>query len=183
MADLHVRPQIVACRFIFRGNRAAADACGAVFGAPLSHEACRAAHVGARMTLGLGPDEWMLMANDNALQAQLAAALATTPHSLVDVSARDVALVVSGGRAAALLNSAVPLDLDLRAFPVGMCTRTVFAKAEIILWRMAPDAFHVGMGRSFAPYVRGLLDAASAASHFANARPLPPGGLAAGQTR
>jgi glucoamylase len=34
------------------------------------------------------------------------------------------------------------LDLDIEAFPVDMCTRTVFAKADIVLWRTAPDTFH-----------------------------------------
>ncbi len=41
-----------------------------------------------------------------------------------------------------------------------MCTRTIFAKAEIVLWRTAPDAFRIEVWRSFAPYVLGLLDEA-----------------------
>ena len=38
-----------------------------------------------------------------------------------------------------------------------MCTRTLFAKADIVLWRTAADAFHVEMWRSFGDYVRALL--------------------------
>ena len=45
------------------------------------------------------------------------------------------------------------LDLDERAFPVGMCTRTLLAKAEVVLWRIAPDSFRLEVWRSFAAYV------------------------------
>ena len=38
-----------------------------------------------------------------------------------------------------------------------MCTRTVFAKAEIVLWRTAADTFRVEVWRSFADYVVGML--------------------------
>ena len=46
------------------------------------------------------------------------------------------------------------------AFPVGMCTRTLFGKAEIVLWRTAPRPFRIEVWRSFAPYVLGCLDEA-----------------------
>jgi sarcosine oxidase subunit gamma len=73
------------------------------------------------------------------------------------VSHRQTALEIRGPRVEELLNSACPLDLDVRAFAVGMCTRTVFAKADIVLWRTREDAFHVEIWRSFAGYVTGLL--------------------------
>jgi sarcosine oxidase subunit gamma len=38
-----------------------------------------------------------------------------------------------------------------------MCTRTLFGKAEIVLWRTAPDAFHIEVWRSFARYVLDCL--------------------------
>jgi sarcosine oxidase subunit gamma len=38
-----------------------------------------------------------------------------------------------------------------------MCTRTVLAKADIVLWRTRDDAFHIEVWRSFAGYVTGLL--------------------------
>ena len=34
-----------------------------------------------------------------------------------------------------------------------MCTRTIFGKAEIILWRTADDAFRIEIARSLAPYM------------------------------
>jgi sarcosine oxidase subunit gamma len=64
---------------------------------------------------------------------------------------------VSGAHAASILSGACPLDLDRGEFPVGMCTRTVLAKADIVLWRTREDAFHLEVWRSFAGYVTGLL--------------------------
>ena len=59
-----------------------------------------------------------------------------------------------------MLNAGVPLDLSLKAFPVGMATRTIFEKAEIVLWRTGEQEFRVEVWRSFAPYVLAMLQAA-----------------------
>ena len=80
-----------------------------------------------------------------------------TAHSLVDVSHRQVGLVASGPAAARVLNAGCPLDLDLKAFPVGFATRTLFDKVEIVLWRRAEAAFHIEIWRSFAPYLAASL--------------------------
>jgi sarcosine oxidase, subunit gamma len=80
-----------------------------------------------------------------------------TAHSLVDVSHRQIGLVASGPGAARVLNAGCPLDLDLKAFPVGFATRTLFYKVEIVLWRRAETTFHVDVWRSFAPHLVGSL--------------------------
>ena len=80
--------------------------------------------------------------------------------SVVDVSHRSRTLEITGTRAAWCLNAFCALDLDLRAFPVGMCTRTLLGKAEVVLWRIAPEVFHLDVGRSFVPYVWACLEEA-----------------------
>jgi sarcosine oxidase subunit gamma len=91
----------------------------------------------------------------------LEAALSGVFHSLVDVSHARVGLSLEGPRAARRLAAGCPLDLDLRAFPLGMATRTLLVKAEITLWRRAQESFRIETLRSFAPYVaRILLEAA-----------------------
>jgi sarcosine oxidase subunit gamma len=126
--------------------------------------ACRASAERGRAALWLGPDEWLLIsaepAADNA-SAALRAALAGLPHSLVDVSHRQLALEVTGPDAAVLLAAGCALDLEPAAFPVGMCTRTMLAKAEIVLWRIAPEAFRIEVWRSFAPYLSAFLSEAA----------------------
>lgn len=149
-------------RFLLRGADAAGPA-GRSFGVDLPTAPCRASAAGARAALWLGPDEWLLIAAEadgEAVQSGLQAALANVPHSLVDVSHRQTALFVSGTGAARLLNAGVPLDLSLSAFPVGAVARTIFDKAEIVLWRLEAESFRVEIWRSFAPYVRTLLEAA-----------------------
>ena len=87
----------------------------------------------------------------------LESGLGDIPHALVDISHRQTALEISGPRAAEILNGACPLDLDIRAFPVDGCTRTVLAKADIVLWRTRSDVFHLEVWRSFTPYANALL--------------------------
>lgn len=88
--------------------------------------------------LHLGPDEWLLI-GPPAERAAMIARIGdiAVPHSLVDIGARNVGMVIGGGDAATLLNSGCPLDLSDAAFPPGGCTRTLFGKLTVMLWR--PD--------------------------------------------
>ena len=169
MPDLsaaRTRPRVTVCsgldtlpaaaRLILRGAAEVGAAAGRELGLKIPTTACRANVAGERAALWLGPDEWLLItpvADGDAVQRSLNAALKDLPHSLVDVSHRQMAFAVSGPPAATLLASGCPLDLDERAFPVGMCTRTMLAKAEVVLWRTAPAAFRLEVWRSFAAYV------------------------------
>jgi heterotetrameric sarcosine oxidase gamma subunit len=133
-------------RLIIRGSAATLASIGLTL-----PDTCRAATFGANALLWLGPDEFLLLASDLA-----APSLAGT----VDVSHRDTALTVSGPRAAWAINAFCALDLHQTAFPVGMCTRTVFGKAEVVLWRTAVETFRIEVARSFAPYVWACLEEA-----------------------
>lgn len=149
-----------AARFILQGGPAARAAAGAAFGVPLPEEPCRASSSGNRAALWLGPDEHLLLAapgDAQALAADLERAMQGIPHSLVDVSQRQLAFQVSGPHAAAILSTGCPLDLDPAAFPAGMCTRSLFAKSDIVLWRSGADEFRLEVWRSFADYVSALL--------------------------
>jgi sarcosine oxidase subunit gamma len=150
-----------AVRYVLRGGPAVRSAAQAALGFAVPETACRAGGDGERgAALWLGPDEWLLIASVKwaaALPAMLNRALAPLPHSLVDVSHRQTALAVAGEHAAMLLAAGCPLDLDERAFPVGMCTRTLLAKAQIVLWRTGAFEFRVEVWRSFAAYASQFL--------------------------
>jgi sarcosine oxidase subunit gamma len=155
-----LQPAPALTRLIFRGDDAARASAGAAFGVAPPEQACRATSEGGRSALWLGPDERLLLAPDGevgAIATACASALAGQAHSLVDVSHRQVGFVVRGPHAEWLLESQCPLPLNLRDFPVGMCTRTLFAKAELVLWRVGEHSFHVEVSRSFAAYLLGLL--------------------------
>ena len=154
-------------RFILRGLDAVAPA-GAALGLSIPTRPLTSATAGDRSALWLGPDEFLLLAPaaDTAiLQAQLTTALTGTACALVDVSHRQTALQLDGPASAAMLNSGVPLDLSLKAFPVGMVARTIFDKAEIVLWRRDTNSFHIEVWRSFAPYVLAMLNHAMPLTH------------------
>jgi sarcosine oxidase subunit gamma len=147
-------------RFILRGAEAVRVACGMVFGAEPPSELGAASEGAGRAALWLGPDEWLLIAEgaDAAdIGGVLDSVLEGTAHSLVDVSHRQIGLIASGTTAARVLNAGCALDLDLKTFPVGMATRTLFDKVEIVLWRRPEATFHIEVWRSFAPYLVGSL--------------------------
>jgi sarcosine oxidase, subunit gamma len=157
--DLWLRLLPSACRWVLRGDEAVRAAAESALGVPLPAVACRAGVNGERAALWLGPDEWLLLApaEQAGLATRLERALEGLAHSVVEVSHRQVGLLVHGPQAVLLLASGCPLDLDLHAFPVAMCTRTMLAKAEVVLWRTAATEFRLEVWRSFAPYVTQFL--------------------------
>jgi len=159
---LHALP--AQASWILRGDSRVMAAAGTALGLTLSTQPCRASVQGARAALWLGPDEQLLLVpeKEGAKLAQaFLTALAHLPHALVDVSHRQVHLEMHGAAAAWCLNVGCPLDLELASFPAGMCTRTVLAKAQIVLWRPAEWIFRVLVARSYADYVsRFLVEAA-----------------------
>lgn len=157
-------PDGPATRFSFRGSADAAAACSKAFGVNLPTALLKAETNGTRTAISLGPDEWQLIAEDGAaetLAKEIANTIGSTFHSLVDISHRNTAFDVSGSAAETLLASGVLLDLNIASFPVGMATRTIYSKAEIILWRKDASTFNVSVWRSFVPFVWGLLYEAS----------------------
>lgn len=145
-----------AARFSLRGDGDVAQAAAGAFGAAPPPRSGAVVTAGGRAALWLGPDEWLLIAQCEepaALGASIEAALKDMPHSLVDVSQRQIGLDLFGPLARRALSAGCPLDLRDAAFPVGTATRTMLAKAEIVLWRRAPERYHLEVWRSFAPYV------------------------------
>jgi sarcosine oxidase, subunit gamma len=150
-----------AVRYSLRGGPEVRAAAEAALGLAIPALACRAAAQGdERAALWLGPDEWLLISAEGSAAlafARVKEALRPLPHSLVDVSHRQCGLAITGPHATALLSAGCPLDLDVGAFPVGMCTRTVLAKAEVVLWRTAAEEFRLEVWRSFVAYVTQFL--------------------------
>jgi sarcosine oxidase subunit alpha len=161
-----------------RAGMGAATAIGMAIGVLLPTAPCRSVIARERAALWLGPDEWLIQAPEGAtgLVAQARRAAGGYPASVVDVSQRSRVLEISGERAAWCLNAFCALDLDVQAFPVGMCARTLLGKAEVVLWRIAAGVFHVHVARSLVPYAWACLEEARA--EFADADPVgsAPGG-------
>ena len=108
---------------------------------------------GDRTALWLGPDEWLLLAPLNSLDPRISIGAG----AVVDISHRQVGLILEGDEAAVALATGCPLDLHPSVFAPGTCTRTVFGKAEVVLWRTGAQRFHVEVARSFAAYIHARL--------------------------
>jgi sarcosine oxidase subunit gamma len=150
-------------KLVFRGRTSSWSVAGEAFGVDLPRTINRFHSKGGRTVYCLGPDEWLLEAADEdpaGVYAALSLSLQSHACSLVDVSHRSDGLQISGPMSGYVLNHGCPLDLSEQAFPVGMCTRTVLGKAQIMLWRPERDSFRIDVWRSFAPYVWALLDEA-----------------------
>jgi len=148
-------------RLTLRAGAEAAAMMGGALDVTLGDVPCRATVAGDRAALWLGPDEWLLLAPDGDAPALVATAirvLGERAASIVDVSHRTVAIEIRGARTADTLNAFCALDLDLHPFPIGTCTRTVFGKSEIVLWRTAAETFRIEVARSFVPYVLACLE-------------------------
>lgn len=109
--------------------------------------------------LCLGPDEWMLHSTAPSTDTIISACEAvygSHPHSLVDVSGREVTFVIDGARAADLLTLGMPRDPD--SIAPGEGRRTNFDGVTVVLWRDGANEFRMDVWHSFAPHVLHLLE-------------------------
>ncbi|MEX0954892.1 MAG: sarcosine oxidase subunit gamma [Rhizobiaceae bacterium] len=151
-----VTPGGPASRVALRAPQKSRAALSRALGLQLPDKPRATAVKGSRAALWLGPDEWLVL---DAPDADPMAALkpVSALHSAVDVSHRNQSITVAGPGAEAALGAGCPLDLSPAAFPTGAATRTVFGKAEIVLWRTEAETFRVECWRSFADYCFTLL--------------------------
>lgn len=150
-----------AARFALRvraGHRAAVSAALAL---DLPMRVGDRVEANGREALCLGPDEWLVLAPESTAPAAAAAAIyGEAPHSLVEISDREITLRLSGPQVLDLLATCCPRDVA--ALAVGRGVRTVFDSATVTLWRDGPETFRMDVWRSFLPHVRALLGLAEA---------------------
>jgi len=159
---LVIRAAADCTRFSLRIDPAAVASASEALGLKMPAKIGELASSGERIAMCLGPDEWYIivpLAAQDDVQHAFAALYAKVPHSLVDISHREVAIEIEGAGAALALRSAIPFDVD--AMPVASGCRTVFDKAQIVFVREATDSFRIEVWRSFADHVWGILRAAS----------------------
>lgn len=127
---------------------------------------------GETHALWLGPNEWQLVVHDSRPEAggewvaKLRAAMTDHFCAVVDVSHAQAILGVTGPMAREVLERAVPLDMDARAFKPGEVKQTLFGRHCGVTLHLRDDAptFDLYCRRSFAEYVwRYLEDCAKGA--------------------
>jgi len=117
------------------------------------------------LTLGLGPDEWLVLAPDGT-QTPLTRALHRVigaNGAVVDVSGQRTVVELSGPWCRTVLAKGCAIDLHPRSFTTDQCAQTLIARAQVILLARSgdPSALWLLPRASFARYVADwLLDAA-----------------------
>lgn len=154
-----------ASRLSFRATKKGATAFGKALGLALPSKPGATASKAGKHALWLGPDEWLIY-DEKSPETTLMPRLANKEFAATDVSHRNTAYVISGMGAAAVLNAGCPRDLSVKEFPVGTASRTIFGKAEVVLYRTSKDTFRLECWRSFAPYVWDLLVDAARDAHI-----------------
>lgn len=162
---LRMREQPFLGKFVLRGPVDALESPVAeALGAALPSEPLASAEWEEGAALWLGPDEWMLVGDGDAmarLGQRLHDALAGKHHQLVDVSDYFTVIELAGAPAWQALSKATTLDLHPRAFPAGMVAGGTFGHALATVWRPRGEggrpAFRLFVRWSMADYLWCLL--------------------------
>jgi len=161
---LMIRAGIETSRFNLRIDPASLSAASQVFGLALPETigglALSSEPEGqGKSAIMIGPDEWYLtapIAQYNQIIADFAKFYETQLHSLVDISNREISIVVEGTQSAYLLQALIAFDVENMAVASGR--RTILDRVQIILMREQQDRFRIELWASFAEHVWQLLD-------------------------
>lgn len=105
----------------------------------------------------LGPEEWLILTppdQQGPLAGRLEAALERRFFALNDVSSGHTVVALSGAAAPEVISRGCGIDVHGKAFEVGHCAQTAFAKTGLLLckWSGSPS-FELVIRRSFADYL------------------------------
>lgn len=149
-----VRPLPPRHRWSLRGRLADIPRLADAWQAPLPTEPLTSSTLDDRHAFRLGPDEWLLIADDADAATGLASLTQVPAFSLVDISDRELAWSIEGPDAARTLMAGCSLDFSEQAFPAGRATRSVYGQAEVTLWRPNHEPlWHIWFLRSFRDYM------------------------------
>jgi len=154
-----------AARISVRATAKGAASLGKTLGLSLPQKPSTSASKQGLHSLWLGPDEWLVFDEKRAVE-DIMPKRSSKEFSVVDISHRNAAFMVSGQGAANALNAACPRDLALSSFPIGACSRTILGKAEVVIYRLKRDVFRVECWRSFVPYMWDLLKEGAKDAHI-----------------
>ncbi|XDZ65027.1 sarcosine oxidase subunit gamma [Alphaproteobacteria bacterium LSUCC0684] len=132
-------------------------------GTDLPLDANTFAAAGDRMVIWLGPDEWMIMAENGAAPSIIAEC--DTPEAghvaATDVSDAIGAVTMKGPHVRAVLAKHCGLDFHHEAFTPGMAQQSLLSHAGVTIACLKTDCFLVIGRSSFMPYIVALMQDAS----------------------
>lgn len=107
--------------------------------------------------LCVGPDEWVIVTDNVAvIETDCQSAYDTLPHSLVDISGREITFRIEGERATELLT--LGLARDPESIIIGTGRRVFFDGVTVVIWRNGQHDYQMDVWNSFASYIYCLLE-------------------------
>lgn len=159
---LEVRPSGACARFVLRIAPDKLALAEKALGANIPAKIGTLAKTGETTVACIGPDEWSIWTEQSVAATVVQAfekLYESEPHSLVDVSHREIGIEITGPQAEWFLNAVSPLDLSQMHAPGA--ARTVFDHAQIVLVKWDADHYRIDVWNSFAEHVWTLLETVS----------------------
>jgi sarcosine oxidase subunit gamma len=132
----------------------------ALFGTPLPAEPNKVASMGTRSAIWLGPDETLLMIEEEQeaeFMLNLKALLGTAHYAATPVSDAIKIFRLGGTRRLDVLAKGCALDLHPASFKQGDCAQSMLAHAAITLAADTPDSLLLFCRTSYSDYVTSWL--------------------------
>lgn len=102
----------------------------------------------------LGPDQWLYVMPHTQLQpalSRLHAVHIDTAMAITDVTGGYTLLVAQGERVDTLIRSGT--GYDVAHLKTGVCTQTLLAKAQVLMWKPSSNEYRILVRRSYAQYL------------------------------
>lgn len=100
---------------------------------------------GGRILMRLGPQDVLIVTEHGGTPADQPTFF---EQNVIELSHGMVGLSVDGSHTSEAIAAGCPIDVHELAFPVGMSTRTLFGKFEVILWRRRATEFRILIAKS-----------------------------------
>ncbi|MGI9436983.1 MAG: sarcosine oxidase subunit gamma [Geminicoccaceae bacterium] len=143
------------------GDRGFMSAVGRSLDLLLPTEPCTSASQGDVSALWLGPDQWLIICQEDrtaALITELDEALGSIHAATTDVSAGRCSFRLRGPDVLDVLAKGCPLDLDPRSVKPGYVAGSVLAKITALVHLSEDGVVDLYAGRSFADYLWAWLE-------------------------
>ncbi|MBT3593839.1 MAG: hypothetical protein HN519_07760 [Hellea sp.] len=148
-------------RFSIRMHQSTLKKASNVFGFNFPKNIGGVEKIDKTLCMCLGPDEWIVI-SEPELKTQFDDIFARLSGyltiSITDISNRNIGFILRGSEVQKYINSGCPLDLDLKSFPVGKSSRTVFESVSILLFRDSETSFRLECWRSFSSYLTNFFE-------------------------
>ena len=108
----------------------------------------------------LGPDEWLIVSNDDDAFIKLQNKIGDIEASITDVSENRTIIKISGRKAYVLLSKFLVLDLEKNLSTDSSCAQTLFVKVPVLLVRNhygGTPEIDIFTNRSHANYIYNLI--------------------------